>query len=162
MQGNINPASRRPAVATKDTKERIKRRGWIRIQKRLSEPRLAGFADGQILPLVPGITEPSFPVPTLEIITEFSHLTLKSNIKESVPVRELLPPFAGIISATKPNAGSHRKTAPIREEICDRRIGDRERIERIRDWHADTTRTKADGKAWDLERVGRERHSCQR
>ena len=71
---------------TEQPKKRIERCGWIRIQKRLPEPRLAGFANREILPLIPGITEAGFPVPTLEIIAEFTHLTLKSKIKESVPV----------------------------------------------------------------------------
>ena len=46
-------------------------------------------AYGQILPLVPGVTETRFPVPSLEIITKFAHLTLEPNVKETIPVGEL-------------------------------------------------------------------------
>ena len=66
--------------------ERIKRRGRIRIQQRFPQPNLADLAYGQILPLVPGVTKTGFPVPRLEVIAKFSHLTLEPNIKESVPV----------------------------------------------------------------------------
>ena len=56
MQGDINSASGRGVVAIA-IQEWIKRRGWVRVQERVPQSGLAGFADGQILPLVPGITE---------------------------------------------------------------------------------------------------------
>ena len=57
MQVDINPRSGRSGIVGVEIQEGIKRPGWIRIQKRIEQSRLAGFANGQILPLIPGITE---------------------------------------------------------------------------------------------------------
>ena len=108
MQGNIDSASGRLAVVAKEAKERIKRRGRIRIQERGSQPRLADLAYGQVLSLVPGITETSFPVPSLEIVAKFSHLALQPDVKKSIPVSELLASLTGIVNAAKPNTSSDR------------------------------------------------------
>ena|SRR5438132_9763992 len=161
MQGNINSAARRFAITAKEAKERIKSRGWICIKKSFSQPWLAGLTYGQVLSLVLGVTETGFPVPRFEIVAEFSHLTLEPNVKESVPVGELLTSLAGVVNATKPNPSSHRKTRAVRKEIWNSRIRDRERIKGILDRHTDALRTKAHVKARDLEWIGGKRHSCQ-
>ena len=70
-------------------------------------------------------------------------------------------PGTGIVNAAEPNSGSHRETASVRKEIWNGRIGDGERIKRIRDWHTDIEATEAYVSAWDLEWVGYKRHSCQ-
>ena len=158
MQGNINSASGRLAVVAKQAKERIKRRGRIRIQERVPQPRLADLAYRQILPLVPGITETRFPVPSLEIVTKFSHLTAEPDVKETIPVGELFTSLAGVVDAAKSNPCSYRSWDSVNIQS---RIRDGERIKRIRDWHTDTRRAKADVSAWDLEWIGYKRHSCE-
>src|SRR5207245_10103356 len=117
----------------KEAEERIKGRSLIGIQKSFSQPRLADLSNGQILALVLGITKTGFPVPSLEIITEFSHLTLETNIKESVPVGEFLASLASVVSPTKPYPGIHRKSASVRKEVGNRRICDREAMKRSRE-----------------------------
>src|SRR5205814_7302818 len=161
MQCNINPANRGFSVATEESKERIKRCGWVRIQQRLPQSRLAHVAYRQILPLIAGITETGFPVPGLEIVAEFSHLTLKPNVKESVPVSELFTSRPGVVNTTKPNTSSYGKTTSVRKKICNSRIRDGERIKRILDWHADAQLTKGYVSAWLLEWIGRKPHSRQ-
>src|SRR4029077_758763 len=140
MQSNINCAPRGLAVAAKEAKERIKRRGWVRIQERGSQSGLASFADGQILSLVSGITKASFPVPGLEIVAKFSHLTLEPDVKETVPVGELLTPVTGVVNTAKPNTSSDRDWNPVNNQGC---VRDRERIKRILDWHTDAGGAKA-------------------
>src|SRR6266478_2909380 len=103
MQGNINSAPGCLAVVAKEAEERIKRRGWIRIQERVLQSRLAGLAYRQILPLVPGITETRFPVPSLEIIAKFSHLTTQPDVEKGIPVGELFMAETGIVNAAKEN-----------------------------------------------------------
>src|SRR5262249_10760108 len=132
-----------------------------RTQQRVPQPSLADVANGQILPLVAGITETGFPVPGLEIIAEFSHLTLQPNVKESIPVSELFTSRPGVVNTSKPNPSSYGKTASVRKEICNSRIRDGERIKRILDWHADAELTKGYVSAWLLEWIRRQRHSCQ-
>src|SRR5438045_1272058 len=114
MQCNINPANRGFSVAASETKEWIKGRGWVRIQQGLPQSRLAHIAYRQILPLIPGITETGLPVPALEIVAEFCHLTLEPNVKESIPISELFTRRSGIVNTTKPNPGSYGKTASVR------------------------------------------------
>src|SRR6476659_3167444 len=107
MQGNINLGSSRLAVATTKAKEWIKRRGRVCIQERLPQPNLADLAYRQILSFVPGITEPGFPVPCLEIITKLSHLALKPDVEKGIQIGELLTPVTRVVNAPKPNPGSH-------------------------------------------------------
>ena len=118
----------------KKAKERIKRRGRIRIQERVPQSRLAYVAYGQVPPLVPGITETRFPVPSLEIVAKFSHLTLEPDVKETIPVGELFTSGTGIVNTAKPNPGSYGDWDSVNNQS---RIRDRERIKRIRDWHTD-------------------------
>src|SRR5713101_212840 len=157
MQGDINPSSGGLSVIGIGIQERIKRRGWIRIQQRVPQPGLADLAYGQVLPLVPRVTEARFPVPSLEIIAKFSHLTLQPDVEKSIPVSELLASGAGVVNATKPNPRSHGDWDSVNIQS---RIRDRERIKRIRDWDTDTDRTK-DCTVRVMERVGPKRHSCQ-
>src|SRR5205807_9641848 len=103
MEVDVNPSSGRLGVVGREIQERIKCGSRVRIQQRIPQPRLADHADGQILPLTPRITKTRFPVPTLYIIAKFSHLTLQADIKQRVPVGELLMPGASVINAAEPN-----------------------------------------------------------
>src|SRR5437762_13628720 len=107
LQSNINSASGRLAVVTKEAKERIKRRGRICIQECLAQRRLADVAYRQILPLVPGIAEACFPVPSLEIVAKFSHLTLETDVEQRIPVGELFTSGTDISNIAKPNPRSY-------------------------------------------------------
>src|SRR5438128_12223332 len=49
-----------------------------------------------------------------------------------------------ILSATKPNPGSHREAASVGKEIWNSAICHREGIKRILDWHTDAEWTKAE------------------
>jgi hypothetical protein len=57
MQININSCARRGSVVGIEIQEWVECRSWIRVQKCFPQSRLAGFANGQILPLIPGITK---------------------------------------------------------------------------------------------------------
>ena len=81
--------------------------------ERFPQSRLADFADGQILPLVPGITKTQLPVPSLEIIAKFSHLATQPDVEQRIPVGELFMSRTGVVNAAKPNPGSHRETASV-------------------------------------------------
>ena len=131
MQVDVNPRSGRLGVVGREIQERIKCRGRVRIQKCFPQSRLADFADGQILPFVPGITETQLPVPSLEIIAKFSHLTTQPNVEKGIPVGELFMSGTGVVNAAKPNPCSDRETGAVRKEIWNSRIRDRERIKRI-------------------------------
>ena len=108
MQGNVNPLPGCGRVHAVDAQERVKRGGRIGTQQRVSQSGLAHFANGQVLSFVPGITETRFPVPRLEVIANFSHLTPQANVEELVPIGEFLVPWAGILDTTKPNTCSDR------------------------------------------------------
>src|SRR6516162_3183788 len=162
MQGDINFGSRRGRVMRSKIQKRIKCRSRVRVQKCFTQPRLAGFVNGEVLPFVSGITETCFPVPRLEIIAKFSHLTTQAYIEELVPVGELFMPGTGVINPAKDDSGSYRETASIGKKIWNSRVGDRERIKRILDWHTDTVGTKTYVGAWFLERIGGKRHRRQR
>src|SRR6266576_6857576 len=99
MQVNINPAYRRIGIATEETNERIKGRGRVRIQQRVSQTGLASLTHGQVLALVASVAEAQFPVPRLEIIAKLPHFALKSDIKQHIPVGELLASGAGVVNA---------------------------------------------------------------
>src|SRR2546430_8647190 len=132
MQGDVNCLSGRRGVVASDTQEWIKRRGRVGIQQRVAQPRLADFANGQVLPLVAGITETGFPVPSLEIIAKFSHLTLQHDVEKGIPVGELFTSRTGVINAAKPNPRSHGSWDSVNDQS---RIPDREGIKRILDWN---------------------------
>src|SRR5439155_1574098 len=65
-----------------DIQERIKCGSWVGIQKCFPQSRLAGFANGQVLPIIPGIPKTELPVPRLEIMAKFSHLTTQPHVKQ--------------------------------------------------------------------------------
>src|SRR6266481_1202390 len=166
MQSNINslPGCRR--VLAGEIQERIKRGGRIRIQQRASQPGLANFANGQVLSLVNGVTETRFPVPRLEVISNPSHFTSQANIEELVPIGEFFESWTRIVNTTKPNTSSHRETTgriicSRRKEIRNSRIRNCERIERIREWHTDTSGTKKRAGGSVMKRVRCKRHSRQ-
>src|SRR5262245_17140419 len=147
---------------TSKVQERIERCRRVRIQQRLPQTRLAGLADGYVLPFVPGITETAFPIPCLEVIADPSHLTAEPHVKEVIVISELLATRPGVVDAAEANASSNWETRPIREEVRNSRVCYRERIPRIYDWHTDAGWTERDGGAGDLERIRRKRHRCQR
>src|SRR5262245_51294546 len=101
MQRHINSASGGRGVAGVEIEERIKRRSWVRIQKRFPQSRLADSAHGQVLPLVPGITKTHLPVPSLEIVAKLSHFAAQAYVEELVPVGELIMSRTGVVNATK-------------------------------------------------------------
>ena len=162
MQGHVNSLPGRLGVVGSEIQEGIKRCGRVRIQECVPQSRLADFANGQVLPLVPGITEARFPVPRLEIIAKFSHLTTQADIEKGICVGELVMSRTGVINATKPNARSHRKTRAIRKEIWNGRIRHCEGIKRIRNRHTDAAvdGAKTYVSAWDLEWIGRKWYRC--
>ena len=80
----------------------------ICVQEGIAQPGLAHFADGQVLSFVARVTETDLPVPRLQVIAKFSHLTPQADIEELVPVGEFLGPYAGIIDAAEPNPGGQR------------------------------------------------------
>src|SRR6266566_5039004 len=127
MQSDVNGLSGRFGVVASDTQEWIKRRGRVGIQQRVAQPRLAGFANGQALPVVSGVTETHFPVPSLEIIAKFSHLTLQPDVEKGIPVGELFTSRTGVINAAKPNPRSHGSWDSVNDQS---RIPDREGIKR--------------------------------
>src|SRR5438477_301448 len=151
MQVDINPRSGRLGVMGREIQEGIKCRGWVRIQQRIPQPRLADHADGQILSFVPGRTKTKFPVPTLEIIAKFPQLSAQTNIEEIVVVSELFMSGTGVGNAAKINPCRHRDTDSVNNDSS---IRDRERIKRIRDWHTDTSKNCS-----KAEWIGQKRHS---
>src|SRR5437870_1610243 len=139
MQSHINSLPGSRGVLAEKATERIKRRGRIGVQQGIAQPRLADFANGQVLSLVAGITETHFPVPRLKVIAEFSHLTTQTDVEELVPVSELLTPWTRVVGATKPNTSSHRHWYSVNNQS---RVANCEGIKRIRDWHADAGGTE--------------------
>src|SRR5881275_3352234 len=116
MQVDVNPRSGRLGVVGIEIQERIKCRSRIRIQKCFPQSRLADCAERQILPLVPGIAETGFPVPSLEIIAKFSHFAAQANIEQIIVVSELIVSRTSVVNAAKPNSSSYRKTRAIGKE----------------------------------------------
>src|SRR5256714_5077288 len=159
MQVDISSGYCRIRIAPEEADERIEGCGRIRIQQGISQTRLADFAYGQVLPLVASVTEAQFPVPRLEVIAKFSHLTLKSDVEEHIPVGKLLVSGPGVVNATKPDAGGHRDWGSVNNQS---RISHCERIKCILDWHADAGRAKAYGSSRSFKRIRRKRNSRQR
>src|SRR5438552_8627313 len=159
MQVDISPGYRRIRIATKDAQERIKGRGRVCIEQRVSQTRLADLTNGQVLSLVASVAEAQFPVPRLEIIAKLAHLTLQSNIEEHIPVGKLLVSGPGVVNATKPDAGGHRDWGSVNNQS---RISHCERIKCILDWHADAGGAKAYGGSRSFKWIRRKRNSRQR
>src|SRR5262249_36828365 len=164
MQGDVNLLPGRLGVVGIEIQERIKRRGWITVQKRLAQPGLAGLANGQVLSFVPRVTETSFPIPRLKIIGDPSHLATQADVKELVPVSEFFAPWTGVVNAAETNTSSDRKTDSSGEEIWDGRISNGERVPRI---ERENGHTEAGGQkdgfwAGVLEGVGRKGTRCER
>src|SRR5712691_12867969 len=151
MQSDIDSLPGRRGVVSSEIQEWIECSGRVRIQKCFPQSRLADFADRQILPLVQGITETSFPVPSFEIIDKFAHFTAQANIHQIIVVSELFVSRTGVVNGAKLNSGSYRKTASIGKKTWNRRIGDREGVKRILNWHTESARTKRPIRPWDLE-----------
>src|SRR6476620_3362028 len=137
MQGDIDFLPGRPGVLAKEATERIKRRLRICVQEGIAQPGLAHFANGQVLSFVARVTETGFPVPRLQVIGKFSHLTPQANIEELVPVSKLFAPDAGIDVAAEPNPSSQRSRHSVNIQS---HIPDCEGIKRIRDRHTDAVR----------------------
>src|SRR4029453_6664001 len=161
MQVDVNPRSGRLGVVGSKIQEGIKRCGRVRIQECVPQSRLAGFANGQVLPPAAGIAEARFPVPRLEINAEFPQLSAQTNIEEIIVVSELFMSGTNVVNATKPNLCSHRKARAVREKIWNSRIRICERIKRILDWHTDAEGAKAYVSAWGLEWIGRKWYRCE-
>src|SRR5213593_1619083 len=142
MQGNINSLPGPCCVVRIEIQERIERRGRVCVQKRRAQSRLTDFADGEVLSLIPGVTETQFPIPRLEVIGNFSHLSPQANIEQLIPVGEFFAPRTGIVDASEPNTRGYRETRAIRKEVWNSCICNRKRIKRIRERHTDAIRTK--------------------
>src|SRR5262245_35313953 len=138
MQCDINSLPGRSGVWVEESAKRIKCCGWVRIEQRVPQPRLAGFADGEVLPFVPRITETGFPVPGLEVIRNPAHLTPEAHVEELIPIGKLFISWTGIGNAAEPNPGSHRNQRSVNNES---RVSNCEWIECILDWHTDAERT---------------------
>src|SRR6266404_9930885 len=138
MQCDINSSPGHPAVWVEKATKRIKRRGRICIQQRIAQPGLAHFADGDVLPFVARVPETRFPVPRLEVIGNPSHFTAQADVKQLVPIGEFFTPWAGIVDAAEPDAGSKRSWDSVNKQS---HIPDCEGIKRIRDRHTDAGRT---------------------
>src|SRR5262249_45649724 len=80
--------------------------------------------------------ETRFPIPILEVIAKLTHLTANSDIKQNVAERSLDCSAACVVNGAKVNPGGDRRA------IGQSRIGDRERIKRICNWHTDAAGTK--------------------
>ncbi len=143
MQGNIDSVHRlrRLAVHPAIVQERVKRGGRVRIHESLSQPGLANNVSRLIFFLVPGITETRFPVPCLEVIAKFAHLTAKSDIKENVVKggrRKSVTQFQTAIG----NPGIYRGSGKGRAVRRNSRVRYRERIKRILQGHTDAESTE--------------------
>src|SRR5215475_1629578 len=137
MQVEVNSAPGRLGVMGIEIQERIKCRSRVRVQKRLAQPGHADVTDEQILSLIPRITEPKLPVPSFEVVAEFSHLTAQPDVEERVRVSELFMSGTGVVNSAKPNACNDRETRSIGKEIWNRRISDCERIPCVHNWYTD-------------------------
>src|SRR5262245_6486283 len=162
MQVDINSGASRPCVVSIKVQERIKCRSWVRVQKCFPQSRLAHFAHGQLLPFIPGITKTQLPIPCLEIVAKLSHLTAQANIEQIIAVGELFVSRTGVIDAAKQIYRGYGEIAPVRKEIWNSRIRDREGVKRILKWHTDTGEIKPYVSAWGLEWIGRKLHSVRR
>src|SRR4029077_20934409 len=162
MQGNVNPAPGGRSVLVEKTTEGIKRRGRICVQQGVAQPGLAGFAYRQVLSLVARVTETHFPIPCLEVIAKFSHLTTQPDVEELIPVSELFVPWTGIVQAAEPNTSGQRNRRSVNNQS---RVPNCEGIERILDWDTDAERaTRPYGRkrsSRNVEWIGRKWHSGQ-
>src|SRR5262249_4416006 len=140
----------------KEAHERIKRRSRVRIQQRVAQTRLADLTQRQVRTLVASVAEAHFPVPRLEIISEFSHLTFQTNVEQVIPVSELLTSEACILDGAKPDSSTHGDWNSVNSQC---RIPYSEGIKRIGDWHTDAGRTESYAGSRNLKRIGRERRS---
>src|SRR5262249_23029172 len=138
MQGDINSCSGRPGVLVEKATKRIKRRGRICIQQRIAQPRLARFANGQVLSFIARITETHFPVPCLEIVANLTHLTTQTDVEELVPVSGVFVPYTGVVDAAEPNPSRHRNRRSVNDQCC---VSNCEGIKRILDRHTDAEGT---------------------
>src|SRR6266702_6807286 len=170
MQGNIDSVPRRRRLAGQRSRtsciisdsliqEGVKRRGRIRIHESLSQPGLANNVSRLNFFIVPGITETRFPVPGLEVIAKFAHLTAKPDIKENI-VKGARRKSVPLFQTTITNAGKHRGSGKGLAVRRNSRVRYRERIKRILDWHTDTGRSEA-GARRRVERIGRKRSRRQ-
>ena len=138
--------------------KRIKGRGTICVQQRIAQPRLAHFANREVLSFVARITETHFPIPSPEVIAKLSHLTPQADVEELVPVGEFFAPWTGVVEATKADPCSHWDWYAVNNQSI---IPDCEGIERILDWHTDPGGTKEGVSARRMEWIRRKRHSSE-
>src|ERR1043166_1209511 len=93
-----------------EVQERIERRRRICTQQSVTQAGLAGFAYGDVFPFVARITKTAFPIPSLEVIADPSHLTAHADIKQVIVISQLLASRTGIIDTAEPNTSSDRET----------------------------------------------------
>src|SRR6266480_822553 len=171
MQGNIDSVPRRRRLAGQRSRtsciisdsliqEGVKRRGRIRIHESLSQPGLANNVSRLNFFIVPGITETRFPVPGLEVIAKFAHLTAKSHIKENV-VKGGGRISVTLFQSTITNAGKHRGSGKGLAVRRNSRVCYRERIKRILDWHTYAAWSKGGACYGAVEWIGHKRRRRQ-
>src|SRR6266513_4350191 len=171
MQGNIDSVPRRRRLSGQHSRtsciisdsliqEGVKRRGRIRIHESLSQPGLANNVSRLNFFIVPGITETRFPVPGLEVIAKFAHLTAKSHIKENV-VKGGGRISVTLFQSTITNAGKHRGSGKGLAVRRNSRVCYRERIKRILDWHTYAAWSKGGACYRAVEWIGHKRRRRQ-
>src|SRR6476646_10358530 len=119
----------------------MKGRSRVGIQQRFAQTRLADHTFGEIYRFIPRITETQFPVPCFKVITKFSHLAFKADVKQHIV-------FGGgrcsvtCFQATIFNSGGHPNSGKgcARWQSC---VGNGERIKCVLYWHTDAVWTKA-------------------
>ena len=159
LQVDVNTSPGHLAVPTELPTEGVKCRGRIRVQKRVAQSRLADLANGDVRALIPGIAETRFPVPGLEVVAKLAHLPPKADIEEAVVVSEFFTSRTSVINPAEANTRGHRDRNAVDDQ---RRIANRERIERVLDRHADAIGTKERICARTFEWIGRKWHRRQR
>src|SRR5207247_10198130 len=146
MQGNIDFVPRRRSLAGRRSRtscitetygsliqEGIKSCRRVRIHESLSQSGLADNVSRLNFLLVPGITETRFPVPCLEVIAKFAHLTAKADVKKNIVKGGLRKSVTQCQSAIA-NAANHRGSCirRARRQGC---LRYRQRIGGSLKWH---------------------------
>src|SRR5690348_9197745 len=116
---------------TSKVQERVECGCRICVQQRLAQPGLASLAYGYVQTFVARVTKTGFPVPSLEVIADISHLAAHPNVKQVIVISELFMSRTSVIDATEPDTSVNGQTGAIREEVCNGRVRDSERIKRI-------------------------------
>src|SRR5215469_5577624 len=116
MQCHINSLPRRRSVLAEKATKRIKCRGRVCIQQGIAQPRLTRFANGEVLAFIARVTETHFPVPRLEVITKFAHLTAQTDVEQLVPVSDFFVSWTRIVNTAEANPRSQRNRRSVNNQ----------------------------------------------